>query len=190
MFSRIALAAAALAVLSPASAFAGSGDKGRLSAEINVPHACSIEGRYHMDLTTPNADQANNIRRADRDALEVSQTGATTWTLDALSIDEQPRGSVLHGNTGIGVDFSNQGSANAVFGNGSNVPNTIVSNVSGAGRRELTLNGTWGGRVTVMSNIDENAQFTNPITGQPDSRFIAGERYLISTTLRCTAEQF
>ena len=106
----IAIAAgAATLALSPAAAFAGN-DSARLSAEVNIPHQCSIDGNYHMVLV-PNSPQQNNIRRSDTDAINIAQNGSTLWTIDDIRIVSQPVDSVLNHNTGLGVDFRNTGVA-------------------------------------------------------------------------------
>ena len=182
-------ASAAILALSPAAAFAGS-DSGRLSAEVNIPHMCSIGGDYHMDLTGNVSPGQGNVRRADSNALEVAQNGATTWTLTQLEVAQTPNDSVLHWATGIGVDFQNRGSSAAVFAAPTREDH-LVSNVADNGRRTIDYQGAFSGRVTVMANIDENTQTYNPLTGSFESApLLGGERYLIRTRLRCTATQF
>jgi len=186
---KVALAAGAAAMtLSPAAAFAET-DSARLSAEVNIPHMCSIAGNYPMDLTGNVNPGHNNVRRGDAAAIEISQNGATRWTLSEIDVVSQPNVSVLNWGSGIGVDFQNRGSSPMNLG-----PTTtdhLVSNVADNGRRELDYQGAFSGRVTVMANIDEDAQTYNPLTQSFEpAPLLGGERYLLRTRLRCTALQY
>ena len=181
------LAAAAALVLAPTAALAES-DSGRLSAELNIPHMCEIGGNYHMDLTGDVSPGQNNVRRADADALYVSQNGATLWTLTELDQRQLPHDSILNWGSGIAVDFQNRGLAPGNI----TLPNdTLRANVADNGPRSIEYQGAFSGEVTVLANIDEDASFLNPITNTlTPAPLLGGERYLITTRFRCTALQF
>ena len=187
MFSRIALAAAALAVLAPASAFAGSGDKGRLQAEVRIPHQCSISGGHTLDLTGRiNSPAQNNVRGVTAGALHLSQNGSSIWTLDRLSVDQKPVGSELNWATGIGVDFQNR--AQAPMNLDERNPQRLTANVRNTGTRRIRVDGAFSGPAAVLANIDEDSHAYNPHTGMSQaSPLLGGGKYQISTVLRCTA---
>lgn len=181
----LALAGALVATASIIPA-AQAGDSQQLTAVVEVPHACSIDGNGHLDLTSRVNPGANNVRGAQAGALTLTQNGTTEWTLSELRVDRKPQESVLNWGTAIAVDFRNTGSAPMNLD--PQGADRLVANLNDSGNRSYVLYGSHSGPATLAANIDEDLRSYNPLTqSSVQSPLIGGGRYHVSTVLRCTA---
>lgn len=188
MFARFASVAAvslvALTAVVPGAEARPGGARGQLSAGLTVPYQCSIDGGHHIELTA--AAGQNNVRRAEANALQLSQNGATVWTLSELKQERLPIGSTLNWGSGIGVDFQNR--AVAPMNLGENDQQRLTANVRDSGNRRIRVEGAFSAHAAVLANIDEDARTVNPHTNATvQAPLLANGEYRISTVLRCTA---
>ena len=183
-----AVLALAVSAFSPSASFAADANAD-LEAYVNIPHMCSIDAGYELDLTPYVSPGQNNVRRGVEGALNVAQNGSTRWSLDSVQVLSQPVDSQLNWASGIRVNFRNDGSQAGSNG-GSNLPDQLQANVADNGTREYDLHGAFASPVAMGANIDEDAQLYSPLTqSNVAAPLLGGEEYRLATTLRCTALQ-